>query len=109
MFNAPAIEIFTTGTDESMTDILNRRLVPSEQALESRVGDETVLLHLENGAYYGIDPIGTRIWQLLKEGHDPLAICGAITLEYEVAPDVAESDVRRFLSDLMTHAIVIDV
>ena len=51
-----------------MTDILDRHLAPSPDAAESAVGNETVILHLVNGTYYGLDPVGTRIWGLIKEG-----------------------------------------
>jgi hypothetical protein len=32
------------------------------------VGDETVILDLANGTYYGLDPVGARMWQLMSEG-----------------------------------------
>lgn len=89
-------------------DILDSTLTPSDQAIESSVGDETVLLNLENGTYYGLDPVGTRIWALLKEGNTPAAIGPLLVAEYEVEPEVIENDLRRFLTDLKTHGIVID-
>lgn len=89
-----------------MTDILKIHLVPSEHAVESRVGEETVLLHLENGTYYGLDAVGTRIWALLKEGMEPQAICEILWHEYGQAQDVIAADVRQFLSDLEAQGIV---
>ncbi len=91
-----------------MTDILTRRLAPSDHAIESAVGDETVLLHVENGAYYGLDPVGTRIWALLKDGLAPLAIRDALVAEYGVAAAVIEADLRKFLTDLHDQSIVTD-
>lgn len=90
-----------------MTDLLAATLLPSDQAVESRVGDETVLLHLENGTYYGLDPIGTQIWERLKQGMEPLAICAEIAELYGVALDRVEDDARRFLSDLTAHGILL--
>ena len=91
-----------------MTDILQRRLSPSDDAVESAVGDETVILHLKNGTYYGLDVVGTRIWSLLKEGLAPLDICQRLAKEYDIAPDVIEGDARRFLTDLAAQDIVVD-
>ena len=88
-------------------DILSLTLRPSEQAIESSVGDETVLLNLENGTYYGLDPVGTRIWELSKEGKTPVEICPLLVAEYEVEHEVIENDLRRFLTDLQEHGIVI--
>ena len=89
-------------------DILDSNLTPSDQAIESSVGDETVLLNLENGTYYGLDPVGTRIWELLKEGHSTAEICRLLGAKYEVEQVTIENDVRNFLADLKEHGIVID-
>lgn len=89
-----------------MSDIFKKKLIPSGDAIASPVGDETVILHLKNGAYYGLDAVGTRIWELLKEGHDPATICATMADEYDVAPDVLEADVRRLLGELEASEIV---
>ena len=33
------------------------------------IGDETVILDLAGGTYFGLDPVGARIWQLIEEGN----------------------------------------
>ena len=91
-----------------MTDILERRLVPSDDALESAVGDETVILHLKNSTYYGLDPVGTRIWALLKEGLTPPDICDRLAIEYDMPRETIEADARKFLGDLAAQDIVVD-
>lgn len=89
-----------------MPDILARPLSPSPEAFENRVGDETVLLHLGNGTYYGLDAVGTVMWEMLKQGMVPRQICHAIAESYEIPLDQVETDARRFLSDLKDHCIV---
>ena len=89
-------------------DILQRALRPADDTTEASVGEETVLLQRKRGAYYGLDPMGTRVWALLKEGHRPLQICAAIAAEFEVEQEQVEEDVRRYLSDLEAHEIVVD-
>lgn len=91
-----------------MTDILQRRLIPSDDAVDSAVGDETVILHLKNSTYYGLDVVGTRIWALLKEGLAPAEICERLASEYDTPRDVIEADARKFLSDLAAQDIVVD-
>lgn len=91
-----------------MTDILHRNLAPSPDAVESAVGDETVILHLVNGTYYGLDPVGTRIWALLKDGVPPTEICRQLAAEYEIDLATIEADARKFLGDLEAQSIVIN-
>ena len=89
-----------------MTDILEQHLSPSRDAVESRVGDETVLLHLKSGTYFGLDAMGTRIWELLKEGMIPAEICARLEEEFDVERAVIEADTRNFLGDLKANDII---
>ena len=90
-----------------MTDILTRALTPSDQVVDTGVGDETVLLHLGNGTYYGLDALGTRIWAQLRQGVSAAAICAGIADDYGIAQAEAEADARRFLADLEAHDILV--
>ena len=91
-----------------MTDILARSLTPSADAVESAVGDETVILHLVNGTYYGLDAVGTRIWSMIKTKTAMPVICATLAAEYGVALATIEDDARTFLSDLEAQGILVD-
>lgn len=91
-----------------MTDLLKQPLRPSPDAAESAVGGETVILHLVNGTYYGLDVMGTRIWAMLKDGVGAEAICERLSTEYGTERTVVEADVRAFLGDLKAQDIVIE-
>ena len=91
-----------------MTDILTRALRPSPDAVESAVGDETVILHLVNGNYYGLDPVGTRIWAMIKDGVAMPDICGTLADDYGMPLATIEDDARKFLGDLEAQGILVD-
>jgi hypothetical protein len=67
---------------------------------------ETVLLNLESGIYYGLDAVGTRVWQLIMEGCTIAAVCETMIAEYDVAPEVLRGDVARLVSELRERGIV---
>lgn len=90
-----------------MTDILRQRLKASPDAFANAVGDETVLLQVKRGTYYGLDAIGTRIWAGLNEGRPPAEICQQIAVEYDVSIETVEADARSFLEVLKANEIVI--
>lgn len=83
-----------------MTDILNARWQISDQAIANTVGDEMVVLHLTNGTYFGLDPIGALLWDTLAGGGLPSTACDLIVERYEVARETAENDLRRFIGEL---------
>ena len=39
-----------------------------EGVIAKMVGSEMVLLDYDRGIYYGLNPVGARLWQLLSEG-----------------------------------------
>lgn len=89
-----------------MTDILKCHWRISQQAIANAVGDETVILHLGNGTYFGLDPIGARLWDALKAGDPPVSICDAVLQEYDVDPQTLEADLRALLHELASNDLV---
>jgi hypothetical protein len=79
--------------------------IPPE-VMARQVGDETVILHLGSGNYFGLDPVGARVWQLLTEGKKPAEICDGMLSEYDVERADLERDVARLLQELVDHGLV---
>ena len=67
---------------------------------------EMVLLNLATGVYFGLDPVGTRIWALIDDGRSVDQIVAAITAEYEVDADVCRVDLERFVATLRDNDLV---
>ena len=63
----------------------NTKLSISPTAISKELGDETVLLELDSGSYFGLDAIGTRIWKLINDGKNLNEICDTLLDEYEVS------------------------
>ncbi|MCL6682822.1 PqqD family protein [Sphingomonas alba] len=91
-----------------MADIFDEHLVPSTDAVESAVGDETVILHLKSGTYFGLDAVGTRIWAMVKDGVATADIAKCLTEEFDVTQAIAEADARRFIGELKANDILIN-
>jgi hypothetical protein len=78
----------------------------SEQ-LSSQLGDETVVLSLKTGIYYGLNPVGARVWELVQEGPTTVgAIREQILAEFEVSEQVLEEDLRELLAILQSEGLV---
>jgi hypothetical protein len=76
-------------------------VVPSAAQVSSDLGDEVVILHVENGLYHGLDSIGARIWHLMGEHKTVGEIRDAILAEYDVSRDQCEQDLQALLHDLI--------
>ena len=68
--------------------------------LSSDLGGETVILHLDRGMYFGLNEVGSRIWQLVQEPTSIADICAALMAEYEVDAERCERVVLHLVQEL---------
>jgi hypothetical protein len=76
------------------------------QVVARAVGKETVLLHLASGTYFGLDPVGSRIWQLMEKNNTLAEVCSVMIEEYEVSREELERDVLALLQQLADKQLV---
>lgn len=67
---------------------------------------ETALMSVENGKYYALDPIGSRIWVLLEQARAVSDLCALLLQEFEVEPAQCQKDVLDFLHELAQDNLI---
>lgn len=70
------------------------------------LGGEAVMLELSRGVYFGLNEVGTRVWELVQEPRDVASIRDAVCEEYEVAPDRCLIDVEGLLERMRGEGLV---
>jgi hypothetical protein len=92
----------------STTPDTSASYLPSPDAIESRLGEETVILHLTSGTYFGLDAVGTVVWEQLghTNGMTPPEICAHVRSVFTDAPDTVDSEVTEFLEQLAEHGLI---
>lgn len=81
-------------------------MVRSSAALTATVNDEIVMLDPEQGAYFGLSRVASRIWELIAEPTSVEDICATLRTEYGVEPDTCHHDVTAFLDDLVRARLI---
>ena len=76
------------------------------QVMARKVGDENVILVLASGTYYGLDTVGTRIWQLIALGQTLEQVCEVMLAEYDVTREDIERDVLALVETLMKSQLL---
>ena len=82
------------------------RLSIPPQVMSRLVDDETVLLDLASGMYFGLDGVGKRIWESVSEGGSLGETAIIISSEYEVDEEQAFADVIKFTSELVERGLL---
>jgi len=86
---------------------LNQTIALSPDVISQEVSGETVLLDLESENYFGLDEVGTRIWQLIKETNDLNTIYNTLLEEYEVPGERLQQDLNVLLSEIEGLGLII--
>ena len=77
-----------------------------EEVLFQEVSGEAVLLDLASESYFGLDPVGTRIWALLNEDKSMGQVLDALLEEYEVDPGTLEADLEELLDKMLAAGLI---
>jgi hypothetical protein len=85
---------------------LDSVVVPVEDQVSAQLGEETVILNVESGQYYGLNEVGARVWELIQQPRALAEIRTALLEHYDVEPEVCERDLRRIIEDLMANGLV---
>lgn len=77
-----------------------------EDIVASDIDDEKVMMSIEKGCYYGLDPIGSRVWELIETPTRVSDLVDALLLKFDVDRQTCEQDVLAFLEELHDAGIL---
>jgi hypothetical protein len=76
------------------------------EVFASEIDDEVVMMNIESGRYYGMDAVGSRIWELISEKIRVRDLIAALVEEYDVGEEQCWSDVMEFLHELSDQNLI---
>ena len=93
-------------TPQKQPVTLDSRLTVSGEVMVQEVGGEIVLLDMASEQYFGLDPVGTRIWSLI-DGDAPLGrIHAALCSEFDAEPGRISDDLLALARALAEAGLV---
>ena len=81
-------------------------VVAAPDVLSSAFAKDTVMLNLADGVYYGLDQVGTRVWDLIRQPVTVGYLRDTLVSEYDVDPQRCERDLRALLGELVAKGLV---
>ena len=81
-------------------------IVRSDGPHSAEIDGEAVLLEPEAGTYYGMNELGTRVWERIETPTTVAEMEASIHDEYDVDREVVRADLRSFLSDLAAADLI---
>jgi Coenzyme PQQ synthesis protein D (PqqD) len=81
-------------------------VVAASEQVSCPLGEESAILNLKNSMYYGMNPVGTRIWTLLKEPRSVEQLRDALLNEYDVDAAFCERDLLDLLGKMKSEGLI---
>ncbi len=88
-----------------MVELASRVAVP-RHVLVRALDKESVLLNLETERYFGLDEVGTRMWQLLTTSPSIDEAYRQLLAEYDVGADELRDNLLELLDRLLANGLV---
>jgi hypothetical protein len=85
---------------------LESHVAVSDDVVSRELEAEAVILNLESGTYFGLDPVGSRIWFLVQENGSLRRTFEVLHQEFDVAPERLERDILRLVDQLRATGLL---
>ena len=74
-----------------------------------KIGDETILLNLETGTYFGLDAVGSRFLELLEQCGDISVAHRTMLREFDVQSQTLEADILRLVEEMRSKGLLEEI
>jgi hypothetical protein len=78
----------------------------SPSQISTTLGDESIVLELQAGTYFGVNDVGTAVWKFLQQPRPVADVIAHVLQRYEVSAEQAEAEVLAFLEELTKRNLV---
>ena len=85
---------------------LDQKIIFSDTVFAQEVDGEMVLLDMESENYFGLDEVGTAIWQAMQEKETLQEVLEALLEQYDVEAEILERDLSDFVTKLLESGLV---
>ena len=80
--------------------------VVADQMLSADLDGEVVMINLSKGVYYGLEGVGSRVWELVQERRTLREMREEILTEYDVEPKRLEQDLQAVLGKMVDQGLI---
>lgn len=88
---------------------LNSKLTINDKLLSTEIDNELVLMSIDTGKYFGLNTVGSRVWELLKTPIEVTDLLNRLQEEFNVGKEQCETEVMSLLQKMLDKNLVIFV
>ncbi len=81
-------------------------VIVAPEQVSCPLGEESAILNLKNTVYYGLNPVGARVWNLLQQARSVGELRDALLDEYDVEAGRCERDLLELLEKMRVEGLI---
>lgn len=100
----------STGSREhksAITPDRSTKYIRNSKTISGRLHDELVMMDLDQGKYFSLNPVATRIWDLLEKPATADELCGLLLADYEVNEAQCRAEVEEHLTEMLQLGLTV--
>jgi len=78
----------------------------SKEVIFQELEGEAVLLNMQSGIFFGLNPVAKRMWELLSELGQAERVLKQLLLEYDASEEKLRQDLVDFIEKLKSKGLV---
>ena len=83
-----------------------KKYTRNKEVISGKLDDELVMMDIDKGKYFALNPVATRIWELLEDPVTLQDICRQLMDEYDVPEDQCTREVDEYLKEMIKKGLV---
>lgn len=85
---------------------LNTRLQRSSEILFSEIDQDKVMIDIQRGAYFGLNPVAGEIWEMLETQRTPTEIIQTLLQDYDIDEATCQAETLAVLQRMVRLNLV---
>ena len=79
-----------------------------QQIIAQKGSNEVLLFNMDDGSYYALNEVGSRIWELCDGAHGVAQLVSLVAKEYDAPAKIIEMDILEVLEDLRSKNLIVE-
>lgn len=88
---------------------LQKRYIQNKEIIQSKIGEEVVMLDVESGFYFGLNSVASIIWGMLEKEISFSELIDQLLSQFDVDRQLCEQDTQELLDQLLDKHIIREV
>lgn len=78
----------------------------NKEIMQSKIGEDVVMLDIDTGFYFGLDAVGSTIWSHLSHPISFEELISCLMSKYDIDRETCETETILFLNQLLEKKII---